>query len=597
MLQKRATKKPLIAVPGYSHLHRRGAIYYFRISVPSKLRRAIGKTEIVKSLGTSDLREAKRLCALEAANAGALFASKRGKLNRPPATWTSIPSLSEAEIHRLVVEWFIGTERESEERWVTSTKSLEEHELADYLDSLRIEETAYDGGNKGIEAESGEDLLCEFLNERGLDCPSNTPTYKKLCEVFRRGRLESIRREVDRITGKHIQTYDPLLAKVFAHSLPPQPTRKSATLGELLDRYLKFIEENRATTTLITYQAPVRILRDLLGEKTKLREITRESIDGLFESIKLQPKNAKQRYPGLNCAEAIAEAEKRGDPQRLDKKTLANYFRNIHAIFNFAVEEKLLTENPTNFRSLREQFRFEKRSGGHKAQFTKEQLNGIFHAPIFTGCLDDEAGYAQVGKNTPRRGRFWVPLLALFQGLRCNEACQLYAEDVQTKNGIPYLAIRADLDDEKETEKHLKNKASIRNIPIHPMLLRIGFEEFVATRRKDTKSKRLFPELPLGKTGRYSNPFSKWFGRFLAATFETKPKGTFHSFRHHFRDALREQRIGDEHTEALGGWAGAGKQQREYGDGPRLAILLEDLSKVEYPGLDLSHLYRKELKQ
>ena len=51
-------------MPGYSRLYRRGATYYFRVVVPHDLRKSLRKTEITKSLRTTDYAEAKRLVAL-----------------------------------------------------------------------------------------------------------------------------------------------------------------------------------------------------------------------------------------------------------------------------------------------------------------------------------------------------------------------------------------------------------------------------------------------------------------------------------------------------------------------------------------------------
>jgi hypothetical protein len=84
-LQNPATKNLLIAVPGYSCLFRRGATYYFRVGIPQELRKAIGKTEIIKSLRTTDFYEAKRQVAFESVDADALFISERRKL-QPVAT-------------------------------------------------------------------------------------------------------------------------------------------------------------------------------------------------------------------------------------------------------------------------------------------------------------------------------------------------------------------------------------------------------------------------------------------------------------------------------------------------------------------------------
>lgn len=128
-------------------------------------------------------------------------------------------------------------------------------------------------------------------------------------------------------------------------------------------------------------------------------------------------------------------------------------------------------------------------------------------------------------------------------------------------------------------------------MPIHPTLIRAGFLDFVSERRDRDDSPRLFAELPLGKTCRYSNPFSKWFAGFLSRTFDAKPAATFHSFRHHFRDALREGSVGIEAVERLGGWKSNASQEREYGQGLSIERLRAEIEKIEYPRFDLSHLF------
>ena len=50
--------------------------------------------------------------------------------------------------------------------------------------------------------------------------------------------------------------------------------------------------------------------------------------------------------------------------------------------------------------------------------------------------------------------------------------------------------------------------------------------------------------------GRFSDPFQKWFGRFLAKAGATAPRTSYHSFR----DALREAQASDEIVDALLGW-------------------------------------------
>lgn len=112
-------------------------------------------------------------------------------------------------------------------------------------------------------------------------------------------------------------------------------------------------------------------------------------------------------------------------------------YTQIVAAFSLGMDDKLLSDNPAVSRPYREMFRKER--GKIREQFTIEELNRLFRAPLYTGCVNDEGGYAKCGDNHPRRGRFWVPLLALFHGMRNNEACQIYTEDVKQEGGSTTL--------------------------------------------------------------------------------------------------------------------------------------------------------------
>src|SRR5262249_34858263 len=159
-----------------------------------------------------------------------------------------------------------------------------------------------------------------------------------------------------------------------------------------------------------------------------------------------------------------------------------------------------------------------------------------------------------------------------------NEACQLHVEDVAVEKGIPCLVVSELQSDGGSSMKRLKNQASRRVVPIHSILLRTGFVQFAESRRKQGGSPQLFSELSAGKSGRYSNPFSKWFGRYLTSLFGEKPRATFHSLRHNFRDALRDGGVGIEAVERLGGWRRKhASQEREYGQGLSIKRLRQEI--------------------
>ena len=67
---------------------------------------------------------------------------------------------------------------------------------------------------------------------------------------------------------------------------------------------------------------------------------------------------------------------------------------------------------------------------------------------------------------------------------------------------------------------------------------------------------------------------------------------SFHSFRHNYRDALREAEIGLERVRALGGWRrDSDGEEAIYGKGLKAATLYREIEKVHYVGLELKHLH------
>jgi hypothetical protein len=585
-------------MPRHTHLLRRGSQYYVNVRVPKDLRGVLKKDVVRKSLHTSDPSEAVRRVRFESVRIHDEFETLRAKSRAEKTQPRDLAEISEREAYSIVFRYFTGLEKMSEDWWEDEVPNLEREQLKEALDNLRLDEGVLTGGSEHYEPDDGSFYLNAFLREHQIVGTPQSRMYQKLRELFRRAQLENTQRTMDRIEKGIVSAHDPLFRDVFAHTeLIKNGSAKSATVGGLLRRFAQAQREaNLSAGTQTTYRIPARIMREVLGEQTPVAEITTEDIEKLCDLLRQFPKNAAQRYRGLTLQQAIAEAKRRGDVQRLNSKTLENYFNNIVAVLNFAVEKRLILHNPATGRWLRQTFKTEGRT--RKALFTVEELNQLFRAPLYTGCKDDERGYAIPGPNKLRRGRFWVALLSLFHGLRLNEAAQLYTEDVRETGGIHYFAIREERDDGSKCDKRLKTKQSKRDVPIHPELIRIGFLDFVAARQKDHTSPRLFPELSAGSTGYFSNAFSKWFGRFVESALGRSTDATFHSFRHQFRDATRAARLSVESVARLAGWeSGDPNQHRQifnYGGGPELLrMLAEDIAKVEYPGLDLSHLYTR----
>jgi len=251
-------------MPGYSRLFRHNSSYYFRVGVPVEIRSVIGKREILKSLRTSDFQKAKRDVAYESAAADSLFAQARAKLNSSSVARRELPPLSDADVHRMTVQWFIGKEKQSAEWWEQSGKFMDEKLARSVIDTLREDEAALTGSFPG-KCDDGSLQVKMFFAEQGLELPKDSRAYNKLCELFRLGMLENVRRSQMRIQRTTVTPNEPLFQNLYAHSTP-QPPDGGMTVGALLDRFMEFVKAKRSETTYMTYQTPVRVLREVLGD-------------------------------------------------------------------------------------------------------------------------------------------------------------------------------------------------------------------------------------------------------------------------------------------------------------------------------------------
>lgn len=592
-------------MPKQQGLARRGNRYFTYFRVPKDLREVFEKEFIREALGTSDYREACERLTKERARWQFNFDQERRKRRvvNMKAEKDRRETISEREAFDLAAGQLVTLERQFRTWWENEGLKLDSNERQEVIHNVADELASYEGDSV-IAPDDGSSALKDFLEEHRLEIPSDSPAYRVLRPLFRQVHAEHAARKLEALEGQSLHSVkgkDPHFREIFASTAIPEH-KPSATVSDLLAKFIKSLKErDRSEATMRTYEMPFRVLREGLGKGFPLSSLDGDTFENLCDLLRQIPVNSAQRYPGLTLKQAVEAADKAGDKRRLGKRTARNYFTVFVGIFNFAVKKKMLAENPAKDNYLKDSFG--KPEHKPKPQFTVKELNMLFRAPLYTGCVDDNRGYAKPGPNKPRRGRFWVPLLALFHGLRSNEACQLHIADIKEAYGIPYMAVREETDEDEQSDKRLKTSRSNRRVPIHPELLKIGFLEFVNERRKADDSPRLFPELPSGARGYYSHVFGKWFPRFVKAALGYESEATLHSQRHSFRDATRAARLPAETVALLGGWQGGNNSSdgnpalvmNDYGKGEQyFRVLSEDLAKVAFPGLDLSHLYREQ---
>ena len=615
LIQHRVTSPPE-SMPALNHVWRRNGVYYFRMAIPRELKRAgffftvDGKKmghEIKFSLRVSDYRSAASkaplLVAIWRENFDArmkeLAAAKERRDLTRFATSCNIPTanapasiVTDERIRAILIREFVRMQKDTAEA-VEALSGSDKEEKREVLESLGMEMHVYEADREG---ESGiVSMLRQRLAAYGLDSlPVESSAFQSLLSGYRAALLEDLRRRAHWIADGIPAEFDPMFKGLHVGSIPLDTAAKM-TLGELRVAFDKAQIASRAKEKTIQGSKVVfRALFEFFGDTMPVEKIDRQKMTEFFDFLDTVPAHAEQRYKGKSLKEAIALETKLKEPRLLVPLTKTNYHQRVVTIFEYARELEIIEKNPASTKTLQARFHKEKKSG--RPPFTAEEMNMIFKAPLFTGCVDDQRGWCKPGPNRPRRGRFWVPLLAMFNGLRCNEACQFECSDIRTVENIPCICVTDETDDEEGTGrgKSVKNKTSKTTVPIHPRLIEIGFLEFVKMRIGAGDGSQLFPELPRTPDGRYADIFSKRFRRFLDNAIPgQRVKASFHSFRHGFRDAERRAKISPEIALRLGRWAAENRTADAYGEGFSMPLLREELAKVDYPGVDLSHLIPK----
>jgi len=366
------------------------------------------------------------------------------------------------------------------------------------------------------------------------------------------------------------------------------PKQSMRTIADVYDRFIADPRHTWSKRTSIAHATTRKWIIEAFGEGTPLNGITREGCREFVDLLRNMPRHADKRFPDMTIREAVASSKAKGDLRLINTANMNAYINRFGGLMNWAINEGYIDRNPLKGLKLPDPVR--KRDKRHP--FSTMQLRRIFDAPIFTGCRDDENGYSVLGDQRPRRARFWVPLIALFSGLRLNEICQLEVHDIQDIDGISCFRVAPGVSHTGQ-EKRVKTAASERIVPVHDELVRFGFVAFVKAQRLCGETS-LFPELPLGHLGYRSTSLSRWFSRFLINADAVAPLTCFHSFRHNFRDGLREAKVDRDLALVLGGWTTDGKGTAiadNYGSGYEPATLADALNRVRYPEVDCSHLY------
>lgn len=554
------------------HLQRRKFAFYYRRVVPQHLRAAMGKTEIIVSLKTADLRQAKSQYAaihavVESGFKDAIDTTAAASVDHLQEVDHAQRSTAVDSFIRMAAADYLAEldRRDTDALLVDWPADLAEHES-------RIEEEAGHYVSPEPDFRHVQAVARRCLDGTGFSLLPATADFWRLCGALNGAHLEHLKRHYQRVFGRpapfiHRPTgIEPHQRAKAAEDRAP--ASRGCTLSQLLDQYDEDPRRRSVRTkTKLRASAPAkRLLLEIVGADTPVSAITRQDLTDLRSVLVRLPPRASTTFPGSTYRTIASLNDQRGGA-RLSPTTVDNQLIWVSAIFNFAEREQLIATNPARQLGIGPA----KGEGQRRSPWLIEELNALLAMPAFTG-------------GGTVASHFWVPLLALYQGLRMNEACQLYTDDLVDVDGVPSLQIAFN------PERGQRNKKDeTRVVPLHPVLLRLGILKLFQSVKGRAPS-YVFLNLVRDSDGSATNAYSKAFLRMIRSHGLSRPGLVFHSFRHNFADALRRAGVSSEHGDALGGWHVAASARRGYGDGYRPADLLPSLSRVDYPGLETEHL-------
>jgi integrase len=572
-----------------THIVRRGSTYYFRARVPAALKPRIGRAELSRSLQTASAPEARRRAtylasltmdlwqALERAmtiddvrqliqgwlrQALDTDAKARDELDRLPLPFV-VTQLTEPHLPDAVVK--IGQPGED---WRDHVPAHNDRppQLGDLgLFTGRSPFDVYQNGVYKVHGDAKGRLqrgdhsfarrqVADLLTDNGalLD---DEALLEAAAQLMARAQADFWRKFVERAERGYQPSLDgddlPPPMWMSAPPLPqpkPEPAPEKAKLGALSVRGAEAIKaiakrESFPPKRIEDYEAALRTFLDFLEADPDLAAVTSDMAGDFMRALEQFPSNASKRLPYRDLSsfrEKLAHSIAVDDEAVLNPTTVnTKYLTPLRQIYAWYASSRKSLGNPFAGISSKKPKRRDKNND--RRSVTDTEIVRLLSLPLFTGSkgMSHQRLY-ELGPLRVDDWRYWVPLIAMFSGMRLNEACGLGVSDVQEKNGIVFFDVRDEI-----PGQHLKSIAARRQIPVHSSLKDVGLLEFVAAKRA-AGAIRLFEELEEDADGYFSGKASKFFADLRPRYIDPTPppgKLTFHSIRHTVTGKLRAAQV------------------------------------------------------
>ncbi len=514
--------------PSYITISKHG-VYYFQIRLTDSLRNKLGTIAKLyrRSLKTKDRRVALGL-------ARQLWTELHYNNGNTWTTGMSKKSLTQTEIEKLAADAYkanqlIVTALQVEDRY-NALPVVNQVTVESHMDTM----SAY------------EQRAMQYVSDNGINLDeyraSHAPQPNFVPAPPRSINNEALASNIDTIT----------------------------TLQSLFDEFIADKKTNGiGASTFKAYNEQVGLFIELLQNK-KIHTVHKDDIKYYKRVLPKIPSNRKKKKIFRNKSFAQLEKMPIEQAQLLSINTLNAHVTKVIAFLKWAIRNEYL---PMGLEIPLESV-FRKTEQNNYEVFSAEDLTKLFNSKYYTRRLHKKSW------------EFWTPLLGLFTGARQNEICQLHVNDLVKEGNIFFIKINTDTPD-----KRLKNRQSVRDIPLHKQLVSLGFVDFVAARKKRGHT-RIFHELPI-KDNKSNDKVSRWFNRTYRKQCQVgqgeNDNKTFHSFRDTFSNTLKQNGVPLVGISELAGH-GTGLTNEVYTEPYKLDIKYKQVMKLKFPSVDFAQI-------
>ena len=423
----------------------------------------------------------------------------------------------------------------------------------------------------------------DYIDRNKLLVDPLSPDRGDLARRMMRAEAEALERTLERDRGDYTgQPRDPIVKPATGTSR--EHAKPGETIKELFEVYAAENPKSIAVDTIAQARRDVGTFVDYVGSTCPVHRIDKKAVREWKALLMRYPVKATETkdFAGMKLAQIVRHNEKVGKPI-ISPRTVNRYLAGFSAFCSWLVNHGYLDQNPADGMFLK------KPKDKTTIPFTVEQMNKLFRSPLFTGCqsADEWRNVAKPGNVRIRDHRYWLPLVMLFSGARPAEIAQLAVADVRQEHGHWIMHVTT----EGDGGKSVKTAGSMRVIPVHPELIRLGFIKYRDAMHA-AGQQRLFPEATRNSRGQMIADFSREFGRYLTRIGLKDGRGlSLYSFRHGAADALRRAGHLDEQFGFILGHTG-GTMTGRYGIMPQgmLQQRVELVNAIAYPKLEIDHL-------